>query len=217
MTMQNKHRAGVEYFDCVASTWDDNPTRSELAQAVAKAILDAIPLDGTEQAMELGCGTGLVTALLAPRLGHILAVDSSPVMLRVLGEKLREVGVQNVEAREADLAQELPNGPFNLIFSSMTLHHIDDVSALFRRVHQRLSVNGHVAFADLAPEDGTFHGEEVPDVRHHGFDVGELRHWLQDAGFVNVQGQIAHRISKTRGDGSVREYPVLLVTARRDS
>jgi len=208
-------RASAAHFDTAASTWEEDPGRTALARAVANAILEAIPFAGTERAMEFGCGTGLVTGLLAPSVGHLLATDNSAGMLDVLRRKLRELGIRNVEPMEADLAQRMPAGPFDFVFSSMTLHHIEDVAGLVARVHDALAPGGRVAFADLAKEDGSFHGPDVPGVMHHGFEPAELERWLEAAGFADVRVRIAHRMSRTRADGSTREYPVLLVTARR--
>jgi len=208
-------RAHVAHFDAAAATWEDDPSRTALARAVASAILESVPLAGTERAMEFGCGTGLVTGLLAPSVGHVLATDNSAGMLDVLRRKLRELGIGNVEPLEADLAQRMPTGPFDFVFSSMTLHHIEDVAGLIARVHDGLAPGGRIAFADLAKEDGSFHAADVPGVMHHGFEVAELTSWLEAAGFTDVRVRIAHRIRKTRADGSTREYPVLLVTAQR--
>jgi SAM-dependent methyltransferase len=215
MKQEAASHANTERFNAIASTFDDNPTRVDLARGVASAILDAVPITGTTRAMELGCGTGLVTALLAPRLRHVLAVDGSAKMLDVLRRKASDLGIPNIEPLEMDLAQDMPTGPFDLIYSSMTLHHIDDVATLFRRVFKRLAPTGRVAFADLALEDGTFHADGVPGVMHHGFEAAKLLDWLNAAGFVNVQARTAHVVKKTRADGSMREYPVLLVTAQR--
>ncbi|MCO5105750.1 MAG: methyltransferase domain-containing protein [Burkholderiaceae bacterium] len=209
------NRAHVAHFDAVADTWEEDPRRTAIARAVASAILDAVPLAGTERAMEFGCGTGLVTALVAPSVGRVLALDSSAGMLDVLRRKLRELGIENVEPMEADLAQRMPAGPFDLVFSSMTLHHIEDVAGLIARVHDVLAPGGRIAFADLDREDGSFHGADVPGVMHHGFEAAQLTRWIEAAGFADVQVRIAHRIRKSREDGSTREYPVLLVTARR--
>jgi SAM-dependent methyltransferase len=182
---------------------------------VASAILEGVPFVGRERAMELGCGTGLVTALLASSLGHVVAVDASAGMLDVLRRKLQELGIENVEPVEADLASHIPMGPFDFIYSSMTLHHIEDVEGLFVSVYKRLAERGRVAFADLALEDGTFHSEGVSGVMHYGFEAAELLGWLDAAGFVGLQARTAHVIKKTLVDGSTREYPVLLVTGQR--
>ena len=208
-------RAHVAHFDAAAATWEDDPGRTALARAVASAILEAVPLSGTERAMEFGCGTGLVTGMLAPALGYVLATDNSAGMLDVLRRKLRELGIGNVEPLEADLAQRMPAGPFDFVFSSMTLHHIEDVAGLIARVHDVLAPGGRIAFADLAKEDGSFHAPDVPGVMHHGFEAADLTRWLEAAGFADVRVRVAHRIRRTRADGSTREYPVLLVTARR--
>ena len=99
----NTSRVHVAHFDAVAETWEEDPGRTAIARAVAGAILEAVPLVGTERAMEFGCGTGLVTALVAPSVGRVLALDSSAGMLEVLRRKLRELGITNVEPMEADL------------------------------------------------------------------------------------------------------------------
>jgi SAM-dependent methyltransferase len=208
-------RASAAHFDAVAAGWEDDPSRTALARAVAGAILESVPLAGAERAMEFGCGTGLVTGLLAPSVGHVLAADNSAGMLDVLRRKLRELGIGNVEPLEADLARRMPAGPFDFVFSSMTLHHIEDVAGLIARVHDVLAPGGRIAFADLVKEDGSFHAPDVPGVMHHGFEAAELTGWLEAAGFSDVRVRIAYRIRKTRADGSTREYPVLLVTAQR--
>ncbi len=207
--------AGVAHFDAVAATWEEDPGRSAIGRAVAAAILETVPLAGTERALEFGCGTGLVTGLLAPGVGHLLAMDNSPGMLEVLRRKVQELGIGNVEPLQADLAQHLPAGPFDLVLSSMTLHHIEDVGNLVARVYAALAPGGRIAFADLAKEDGSFHGPDVPGVMHHGFEPAQLSGWLEAAGFADVQVRVAHRIRRTLADGSTREYPVLLVTAQR--
>jgi SAM-dependent methyltransferase len=215
MKQEAASHANTERFNAIASTFDDNPTRVALARGVASAILEAVPVTAREQAMELGCGTGLVTALLAPSLRHVLAVDGSANMLDVLRRKASDLGIHNIEPLEMDLSQHMPVGPFDLIYSSMTLHHIEDVETLFRRVYERLAPAAWVAFADLALEDGTFHADGVPGVMHHGFEPATLLDWLEHAGFVDVRARTAHVVKKTRADGSMREYPVLLVTAQR--
>lgn len=208
-------RANVERFDSIASTWDESPTRAALARAVSSAILARIAPTGLERALEFGCGTGLVTALLAPSVGHLLAVDSSCGMLDVLRGKLREHRILNVETMQADLAHGMPPGVFDLVCSSMTLHHIADIERLLSRIHGVLAPGGRIALADLAREDGSFHGADTPGIMHDGFEPVELIRWAQAAGFADIKVVTVHQIRKTLPDGTDREYPVLLLTSRR--
>ncbi|MEJ2644451.1 MAG: class I SAM-dependent methyltransferase [Gammaproteobacteria bacterium] len=207
-------QANITRFNAIADAWDDNPTRLELARAAAGGILENLKLTGTERAMEFGCGTGLVTALVAPNVASVLAVDSSAGMLEVLQRKTDELGLHNVQTCEEDLSRRIPTGPFDLIFSSMTLHHIADVAALFRRLSAVLAPGGRVALVDLEKEDGTFHGD-TQGVMHHGFEPATVRGWLQEARFVDPQTQRVHVLNKTGADQRPHHYPIFLATAAK--
>lgn len=212
--MSEHSKANRERFNAVARSWDEGPVRTPLAQAVAGAIQETLALRGDERAMELGAGTGLVTALLAPSLGHVLAVDSSAGMLSVLREKAQQLGLENVHALEADLSQSIPAGPFDLVFSSMTLHHIEDVPGLLKRLAGSLASGGHLALADLTQEDGSFHGD-MAGIAHQGFEPETFKRWLRETGLVEVQLRQAHVVEKPDATGSLRRYPVFLATARK--
>ena len=54
------------YFDERAKDWDANPMRVERARIVAQAIRQAVPLRPGMTALELGCGTGLLSFALQP-------------------------------------------------------------------------------------------------------------------------------------------------------
>lgn len=201
-------------FDNVARSWDEDPRRVDLARAIAQAILEAVRPVGTERALEFGAGTGLVTALLAPTLGEVLAVDNSAGMLDVLERKREELGLSNVRSERCDLSRELPEGPFDFVFSSMTLHHIQDVPGLLARLADILAPGGRLALADLDREDGSFHGD-MEGVAHHGFERAALERWLRAAGLEDVAIRTAHVMRKTVADEQPREYPVFLATARK--
>ncbi|EQD35001.1 Methyltransferase type 11 [mine drainage metagenome] len=202
-------------FDSIAADWDDSPMRRAMAGGVAAAIAAAVPLQAQWQALEYGCGTGLVGAQLAPRLRHLLACDLSPGMLAVLDEKARAAGLDNLHTRVLDLTREAPPAQrFDLIFSSMTLHHIPDVPALLRVFHGMLQPGGWAALADLDAEDGSFHNPDVPGVAHHGFARAELTRWLRASGVSRHQR--AHRAYGGENPrGQDRALPIFLITARR--
>ena len=69
------------------------------SRAVAETIQRTLPLSVNWAALESGCGTGLVTALLAPELGSVLATDLSPGMLAMLDEKKAAEGWRMWEPR----------------------------------------------------------------------------------------------------------------------
>ncbi len=85
----------------------------------------------------------------------------------------------------------------------------EDLPALFRTFRSILRPGGRVALADLDREDGTFHKPEITDVHHLGFERGDIRAQLLNAGFEGIEDATAF-VHRRNG----REYPVFLVTGR---
>jgi len=206
--------ANDERFNAIAAEWDDDPYRVLMAQKVARAMRAALSPSGQERALEFGAGTGLITLLMVPRLRRLTAMDSSTGMLAVLRQKCARKGLAQVEIVEGSVPEQLPDATFDLIYSSMTLHHIDDVPGLLRLLAAHLEVGGRVALADLDIEDGGFHGG-VPGIAHHGFDREVFAGWLRAAGFDEIQFSTAFTLRKARDDGGNADYPIFLAVARK--
>lgn len=200
-------------FDSKARQWDANPVFQARADKIAAAIRATIPLNSTMQALDYGSGTGMLSFPLAGELGRITLKDSSAGMLEVAREKMAALGVANLRAVQADLtSQPLPEERYDLIYSSMTLHHVPDTAGILAAFRALLNPGGWLCIADLDQEDGSFHGIEV-DV-HHGFERSALGALVAAAGFREAAFQTVFEIVKDQADGSSRAYPVFLLTAR---
>ncbi len=205
----------VKRFDDAAADWEEKPQRVTLARKVAEAIQRAIPLAGAMQVLEYGCGTGLVSRALSPHVATILAVDTSPQMLEVLRQKARNEKIGNIETLAHDLTrQPLPGKDFDLVMSSMTLHHIPDVEALLTQFFAALKPGGYLAVADLVTEDGSFH-EDNSGVAHYGISPEEIRAILAKNGGLDIAVQEIHTIEKPQESGAKRGYPVFLAWCRK--
>ena len=197
----------TERFDQAAGTWDLASRRVALAHGVAEAIKGAVVLTKDLAVLDFGCGTGLVTLALAPLVGSITGADTSTGMLAALEEKAKGQAIQ-VALRHLNAGDTLAlGGPYHLIVSSMTLHHLADVPALFRQFMLHLHPGGRLALADLDEEDGSFH-EDPTGVYHAGFSRADLRTWLAEAGFVDLEIRTATMTRKAD-----RDYPVFLALA----
>jgi tRNA (cmo5U34)-methyltransferase len=197
-------------FDEAASAWDEEPWRVEIASAVAAAMRRSVTLSADLRVLDFGCGTGLVSLALQPFVGHVTGADTSEGMLGQLRRKIEAKGLANVETVRLDpAAPRLPDGPFDLVVSSMALHHVEDLAPLFRRFHEVLRPGGGVALADLDREDGTFH-EDARGVFHLGLDRAAIASSLAAAGFGSVAASTATIARKND-----REYPIFLATGRK--
>jgi ubiquinone/menaquinone biosynthesis C-methylase UbiE len=214
--MTDNSRSDTQRFDRKAAEWDANALRAALADAVARAIIAHLPVESPKNALEFGCGTGLVTTRIARHCSLLTAVDSSREMLKVLNEKIAAEAIANVkplffDLNQAEAMKEMGDS-FDFVCSSMTLHHIPDTAKFLQQLNGYMAPGGTLAIADLDAEDGLFHDDETGTV-HHGFDRKSLKEILEAAGFMNVGFITAHIIEKKNRAGRIASYPVFLVTA----
>jgi len=211
---ENKVTLDSAHFDSKARQWDENPVFQARADKIAAAMQAAVPLNPKMCALDFGSGTGMLSFPLQGRLGHITLKDTSAGMLAVAEEKIAAWGIGNMSTRLIDLtAAPLPDERYDLIVSSMTLHHIPDTDAILKTFHDLLNPGGWLCIADLDKEDGSFHGIQV-DV-HHGFERGALTTQSGRAGFRDVRFDTVFEIVKESEAGQ-RTYPVFLMLAQRD-
>lgn len=191
----------IDHFVNKSKTWDMSSMRVQNAKEIAELIVSNIKLDKSMEIMDFGAGTGLLSYFVAPYVKKIVAVDNSPSMLREFENKCDEF-VCETEVLEMDLSYQTLDKKFDGIISSMTLHHIEDTTALFSKLYAMLPEHGFIAIADLDSEDGTFHGDNT-GVFHYGFDRHLLTESAQKAGFKDVAFSLANTIKKPQATFSV--------------
>lgn len=201
-------------FDDAAATWDDDPGHERRQVAVARAIQEAIELNPGMSALDVGAGTGRLSILLSDRVGSVVVTDPSAGMVGVARERIEAAGLgDRMQAVQADLTRDRLDGTYDVVWSCMALHHVQDLDGLLRSVAKLLGSGGRLAIADLDEDrDGAFHADKVDFDGHHGFDRRRLAEQLADAGFADVRFMDATTILK--GD---REFGVFLCTATKAS
>ena len=202
-------------FDQEAEQWDERPQRVQLAKDVADAILRQLPQTTTLDVLDFGCGTGLLTLQLQPLVHSITGLDSSPGMLAVLGRKLANLKLANARTVLCDVAQghHLP-GRYDLVVSSMTLHHVPHIAPLLARFFEVLVPGGRLCIADLDLEQGRFHTDNT-GVFHFGFDREALSASLMQAGFHRVSVQTTTHIVKPDFQQQPTRFSVFLISGEK--
>lgn len=107
-------------------------------------------------ALDLGCGTGNLTKVLAERIGSdgkVVAVDPDKERLKIAQECYSSSNIEYIEADD----KTFPEGQYDLVFANAVLHWIHDKKSLFERVYKNLKPGGQFAFV-------TFDG--IPEVHH---------------------------------------------------
>lgn len=205
------------HFDAHATSYDD-PDKARRAHDVARAVVAAGAArpgpTGTVRLLEYGAGTGLVTQALSALVDDLSATlaDASSGMRGVMQDKVAS-GALPVDARivHLDLEQEpAPAERFDLVVSSLVLHHVRDLDRVLAGLAELLDEGGHLCVADLDREDGSFHATVHGFSGHDGFDREELAQRMRSAGFAEVSVADCTSLDK---DG--RTYSVFLATGRR--
>ena len=208
--MDHDHDGRPPSFDERAATWDDE-AKIERARWTARRIAEEVDLTGDERLLEYGAGTGLVSEALRDLVGPITLADPSEGMRAQIQTKVDDGRLPGARVRDLDLSRDqLPDDEqFDLIVTSMVLHHVDPVDPVLAAFRSMTADGGHLCVIDLDAEDGSFHGQGV-DV-HHGFDRDDLAGRLSAAGYAAVSVTDCGSVERDEGG----TYGLFLAVASR--
>lgn len=113
-------------------------------------LLDAVEGRGDARLLDLGCGAGHVSVLLAPAVERVVAYDLSPQMLEVVEQTAAARGLANIETVRGT-AEQLPfdDSSFDFVISRFSAHHWSDLGLALREVRRVLKPGGVTAFIDV--------------------------------------------------------------------
>jgi tRNA (cmo5U34)-methyltransferase len=171
----------------------------------------AMSVPDNPRILDLGAGTGLLSAALLERLpdARLLLIDRSERMLAQAVQRFDDN--ERVSTGIADLGDPLPEGPFDAIVSGLAIHHLthEGKRDLFRRIHAALRPGGLFVNVEqvLAPEpriEAMYDRQHETHVQDSGTPADEwaagrerMKHdicidvetqlgWLREAGFTRV-------------------------------
>jgi trans-aconitate 2-methyltransferase len=109
----------------------------------ARDLLAAVPLASAAAAVDIGCGPGNSTELIAARYpgARLTGLDSSPDMLAAALQRLPQA-----DFIEADVATWTPPAPVDLMFANAVFQWVPDHLAVVDRLIRSLTHGGVIAF-----------------------------------------------------------------------
>lgn len=202
------------FFDDYAKKWDTD-RRINRAKIISDEIANSIDINKEYSAIEFGCGTGLISFNLVEKFENITLIDSSKGMIDVVKEKIEKYGVDNMKPYSIDIFNEDIIENFDVIYTSMVLHHIQDISRLANKFYTLLNDGGQVIIVDLDKEDGSFHKNEPGFNGHNGFDQEKLKNIFIEIGFRDVESTTFFYDEKKIDDEKVK-YSLFIMKAKKN-
>ena len=180
--LAQRRAASTDFFAGAADHWDD--TRAELFGQRADLLALLALLGGDWTVGDLGCGTGPVTAAVAPFVRRVLAIDTSAAMLSAARSRL--ASLSNVELRAGELeALPLADGELDVAVLSLVLHYAADPAAVLAEARRVLLPGGRLLIVDMLPHGRAEYAQTMGHV-WLGFQPERLAAWLASAGFAPV-------------------------------
>lgn len=108
-------------------------------------LLEKIQIKGDEYILDLGCGDGKISAILAelaPR-GSIIGIDQSENMIRFARKQYKKK-YQNLSFFVLDALKLAYITKFDIVFSSFALQWIEDKKKIFKRIYNSLKASGQL-------------------------------------------------------------------------
>ena len=141
---------------------------------VAGALRDALGLDGTGRLLDVGCGPGSFTLVVAPLFAEVVAIDADAAMVRAGADAARRAGLTNVvwrSMRAEDLPADL--GRFRVVTFAQSFHWLDR-ERVARAVRTMLEPDGACVHVGATTHRGVDGGEPLPHPRPPRDDIDAL-------------------------------------------
>jgi len=108
-------------------------------------------IDG-QKILDLGCGAGPYSCILASRGARVTGLDLSEAMISLAGKKALDAGL-SIDFRVADIRDPLPfaSEELDLVFSATALHYVDDLTAFMSEVSRVIAAGGRFLASLLHP------------------------------------------------------------------
>jgi ubiquinone/menaquinone biosynthesis C-methylase UbiE len=181
----------TDKFDMIANRYDTSE-RIQIAKVSSDAIKEYLIDTKSKDAIDFGCGTGLVGINLLNEFRSMLFLDTSQNMLNIIDQKISDSNALNASTLCFDFETSTqPSIRADYIFMAQVLLHIQDFESVLSKLYDILNFEGHLLIVDFDKND-----EVVSDMVHNGFDQEQLKEIMSKIGYKDIQSKTFYTVSK---------------------
>jgi len=175
-------------------------TQSYLFSNYLRANMVSVIGKNIQRILDIGCGEGQLARVMRELYpgATLMGIDKDERAIALAKQRAEDQGLRDIEYVVGDVEQGLPEGPFDLIFSSFLLIHTRQPHRVIQFAYEALNPGGYLWIKDLDPSWATainlrsytkaveLVNSALTAVGGNPFLVRQLPDLLQAAGFVDI-------------------------------
>ena len=150
--MVNSKKDTSEWFKDWANDYDNTLGKVDRHQLLLNLVVELSNVKNGQRVLDIGCGTGLLSLKFLEKAGcSVTGVDSSPEMLLIFRNKIKKLALSAriVCKLENAKALDFKSNTFDVVASTVTLHHLTDKFHTIKKIHEILKPEGRFVLGDI--------------------------------------------------------------------
>ncbi|WP_330110461.1 class I SAM-dependent methyltransferase [Methylophaga thalassica] len=190
--MTTHYQSVGKQFDPQATEYLTSPVHSQGPDlSFAKVLIEHHRTD-IKSAVDIGCGAGHLSYMLAPLVDNVTATDSSSAMLKIVKEQAHSKQFINLEAKQCR-AEELAHhfSDIDLVCSRYSAHHWSDFNSAIEHIGNIVRKGGYLLIIDIEGDINKIVDTHLQTIEYlrdpshvRNRDHTEWREVIENAGFT---------------------------------
>ena len=150
--MKNNKKDTNEWFTDWANEYDDTLGKINRHHHLLNLVVRLSNVKKDQNVLDIGCGTGLLSLKFLEKADcFITGIDSSSEMLSIFSEKIKKLALSDrlVYKLEDAAALEFKQNSFDIVASTVTLHHLKNKFPTIKKIHDILKPGGRFVLGDI--------------------------------------------------------------------
>ena len=150
--MEKKNTVTKNWFKDWANEYDSTLGKVERHHKLLDLVVESSEVEDNDVVLDIGCGTGLLSLKFLRKANCLIyGIDSSPEMLEIFKDKIQRLNLSKKISLELEDAERLgfEKNSFDIIASTVTLHHVKDKYPVIKRIYDLLKPGGRFLIGDI--------------------------------------------------------------------